>query len=418
MLFTPALVTVAWAMARELRAPVDAGMRAGLWGIACAAAGAAMPILALAVYYAAHGALPALLHDLVSGLPQKFVWFDPYPIPTAQLLTALATVALSFAAVWLASRRLRLSATGVRYLVTAAGSLALAVLLALALPATRALVLASLGNPPWQALFLVVWYAVPFVAVWLTGVLLMRAAPSATSDVWSRQAAVLLVYCNAVTSILLMYPSADLVHVMMHLPAYAPLCAFLLERFHHAVAEERGRSPSARWLSGGLIGALALCMAVPSLDHLFSTWRHGRRDTTAVQRATAIRGAQPKFGEVAALLAYLDANVPAQRELLLLNGEQMLYFLAGRRSPLEKDEFTIYMVGADIISPDDARGLVDQNRAVARLAEAKPVVVEGGDRRTDGRVRKVFGELSRYIDAHYRVAATVANYRILTWAGE
>jgi hypothetical protein len=417
MIFTPVLLTGAAAIARELRAAVDAGTQAGCWGIVWAALGAVLPIFALILYYAAHGALPDLFFNLASGLPQKFTWFEPFPLPDQRLLTALAGIALGFTAVWLVRARVRLTAASPRRVAAAAGVLGVALALLL-VSAARAPVLASVRNLPWEATFLTMWNAVPVAAVWLTALVLWRSRPGVPERDETRRLGALLLYCNALTSLLLLYPSADLLHMVMGLPAYAPLYAFLGERLHRGAAIATSGAPRwGRWLSGGLIGALAVGMAAPSVRFLVTTAVGSRSDTTSVPRATAIRGLQPKFREVAALLAFLDAQLPADRELLVLNGEQMLYFLAGRRSALEKDEFALYLVGTDIISDDDARGLVDQQQAIARLAQSRPIVVEGGDRRTDDRVRRVFDELSRYIDAHYQVVATVANYRILLWAG-
>jgi hypothetical protein len=419
VLFTPGLLTVVMAIARDFSAPVRPGMRAGLFGIAAAGLGAAVPVLILCLYYAAQGALRELVFNLVSGLPQQVTWFDPFPGPRALPLVALAVVAVGCAALaWRQSPvRSALANRGRALTVTAVLGAALGLVLTFSPLSTAALL--YVRSRAWAGTFITMWFAVPLAAVWLTAVLLLRGSWSSADIASGRRNAVLLLYCNAVIALLLLYPAGDVLHVVMGLPAYLPLCAFLLERFHYAVAGEPERMrPSARWLSGAVIGALALCMAAPSLDHLVSVYRDSRADPTVVRRATAIHGAQPKFGEIAAVLAYLATEVPPDRELLVLSGEQMLYFLAGRRSALERDELALYLVSGDVIAADDARRLIDQQRAIARLAEARPVIVEGGEPRTDGRVRNVLGDVSRYIDAHYRVAATVANYRVLTWAAE
>ncbi len=421
VLFTPAALTLGVAFVRELRGPVRRGMCVGLWGMVHAAVGAAVPILGIGIYYAAQGWLSNLLFNLISGLPQTVAatYYQPFSAPNARAALAVALVAASFAAVGLARSHLRLRAP--RRAGAAAASLLLvsALLLFLARSSLPMAVIAYLRSRAWYGTILAVWYAVPLASLGLTGFLLLRSSPPAAAAAAGRGTAVLLVYCNAVAAWLLAYPVADLVHIMMGLPVVAPLWAFLLERFYRPVAHEAGSSAKvSRWVSGGLIGALAACMAAPSVDHLMLKFARSRADATALARATGIHGTQPKFGEVANLLAYLDAQVPADRELVFLSCEQLLYFLSGRRSALEQNEFDFYLLCSGQLSNDDARQLIDERLVIDKLSAAKPVIIDGGDRRTNGRLQGAFREMSRYIDAHYHVAARVGRYRILQWSGE
>lgn len=427
VLLTPAALTVGVACARELRGPVHSGMRTGLVGMLYAALGAALPVAAVALYYAGRGSLPELVFDLVRGRPQQFRWFDPFPVPTGRTLLLLLLVGVSFAVVGIVHRFGSRSggghSKGIRSpgraraarIATVLGGLLLAVVLVrVALPTG---LLEYVGSRVWQGPIIRLWSLVPFVAIWLAAPQALRRPAPAGEPPPAGQRALLLVYCNAVTSALLFYPSSDFLHIFMSLPAFVPLCALLLERFYRRAAPATGRTPTAgRWIAAGLIGAVSLMLVAPSIDHLAAAYAATRYDTTTMRRATAIHGWQPKFGEVAALVAYLEAEAPPGRPILVLSCEQLLYFLAGRHSAVEKDEFVFYMIAANLISDDDARRAVDQQDVIAALAAAKPLVVEGGEQRTEGRLRTVFGEVSRYLDAHYEVAAQVANYRILRWA--
>ena len=173
----------------------------------------------------------------------------------------------------------------------------------------------------------------------------------------------------------------------------------------------------ASWVGNGDALGSELSIA-PAIDHLVLKFQRSRDDLVALNRATGIRGTQPKFGEVAALVGYLRAEAPAQRDLFVLSGEQLLYFLADRRSVFEAREFTFYLLLSGQLSDDDARRLVDEQRLVEKLAAAQPVIVEGGDARTAGRLRRVFPSMSRYLDSHYHIVARLGDYRVLVSEGD
>jgi hypothetical protein len=419
VLLTPAVLTIGWAAMRDLRGPVQRGMRVGLWGLLHAAVGAAFPTLAVGAYYAAQGLLPEVNFYLGIGLPQKVTVFEPYPLPSPRTaLVSLLLIAL-FAAV--VRRRPmpraappREPASGaMRTKALVAGGLGMAFVVILV--ASAALGIVHVDSWGWQGRILTMWFVVPPAAVWLSGVFLLRSVRRDALDWSDRRTALVLLYCNGVTALILLYPVADIPHLLMGLPAFAPLCAFLLARIHASATRALPGAFGAAYLSGGSIAALVALLLLPSADYVRTTLSRSRVETPTLSRATGIHGAQPKVGEVAALLSYLATAAPPQEKLLVLNGEQLLYFLAGRRSALEPHEFVFYLVVADMLSDEDARRVVDEERAVERLAATRPVIIEGGDRRTHGRLRKAYEQVSRYIDAHYDVAATIGDYQVLTW---
>jgi hypothetical protein len=416
MLFAPGALTLAYAAGRELRAAARPGNDAGLLGIVTAGASAAIPCAMVGAYYAAQGLLPALLFGLVR-LPQKVDWFDPFPTPGTVSLTLLAVVTVMLATVGVARRRLRFAAARGRLTWSLVAALPALLLLAAAvatvvIPTARMLLQSRL----WQFASLYSWFAVPPAAVWLTGVVLLRRRSAAPELPSAQRSAALLVYCVALTSLLLLYPAADFPHVVMVLPPFAPLLAFLAERFHRLADAASDTAPS-RFGLAVVMAALVLWLAAPPVDQLIQARLHAGEDRTALKRATAIHGMQPRFGQVASLIDYLDANAPPQRELVVLNGEQMLYFLAGRRSPLERDEFVFYLLRNHAVSDENAHALFDERAAIERLTETKPwVIADSGEGAADGEVRRVFADLSHHLDAHYETAYSVGPYRVLTWA--
>jgi hypothetical protein len=421
VLFTPAALTLCVATIRELRAPVHDGMRAGLLGIVLAASGAALPLLGIGVYYAAKGWLADLLFNVIAGLPQAVAatYYHPFSAPTSGVALRFAILAATVALIAVARRHLRLPAPGRFHVAVGLGVVGAVLLLFAARSSLPATVLAYARSRAWYGSLLSIWYAVPLVSIWLTGLLLFRSRSSEAAAGAEHRTGVLLVYCNAVAAWLLLYPVADLVHIIMGLPAVTPLWAFLLERFHRAGAHVAESRPyGSRWISMGLTGTLAVCMIAPAIDHLVLKFQRSRDDLVALNRATGIRGTQPKFGEVAALVGYLRAEAPAQRDLFVLSGEQLLYFLADRRSVFEAREFTFYLLLSGQLSDDDARRLVDEQRLVEKLAAAQPVIVEGGDARTAGRLRRVFPSMSRYLDSHYHIVARLGDYRVLVSEGD
>jgi len=411
VLFGPVALTIGCAIFRELRGPVRPGSLAGLWGMIYAGIGTALPLLGFGAYYAAKGLLPEMLFDLVLGLPQKVEWFTPFPAPSTRVLVFLALLAALLGTAWRGSRR-RLAAAASRGWWAAFAAVA------------AALVLLATGGDPleyarsgaWQGDALLLWFAAPLGAVCACGALLLRRYRSGEAAPWEgRWRALLLVYCSAATSLLLFYPAGDFFHMVMALPVFLPPLAFLAERFSQPAGSEAAAARALPSVPSLLVAALTVWMVAPCVAHLTTRWEEAGGEASALSRATGVRGAEPKFGRVADLVARLDSEVAPGGRLLVLNGEQMLYFLAGRRSALDADEFVFYLAGAGLISDANARSLVDEREAVERLARERPVVVEGGDSPTAGRVRTVFPEMSHYLDAHYRKAADAGGYRVLKW---
>ena len=133
-------------------------------------------------------------------------------------------------------------------------------------------------------------------------------------------------------------------------------------------------------------------------------------------RASGISGTMPKFGEAAALVGHLRSQLPAEGKLLVVANEQMLYFLAGRPSILEKEEYLLYLVGAGLVADADARTLVPATRIIERLEGERPLVVDYAGSPGGRNFREVYPEVAAYLDQHYRVVQTFGKYRLLEWS--
>jgi len=129
-------------------------------------------------------------------------------------------------------------------------------------------------------------------------------------------------------------------------------------------------------------------------------------------RASGIWGGDARFGEMREVLAVLDRTAPAGAPVLVLPSAQLLYFLAGRPSPLPQAEMVLYLLTAGLLHPADARALAPEDDMLARLRAAPPVVV-----RADGdawrRIAAAYPALASWIDDGYIPVARVGGHEIL-----
>jgi hypothetical protein len=136
-------------------------------------------------------------------------------------------------------------------------------------------------------------------------------------------------------------------------------------------------------------------------------------DAERLPRASGIVGAAPKMHDVADLLTSLDQQ-PADLRLFATGSEEMIYFLSGRRSALDFDEFVLYLLTVDAMNAEGARALVPAQRLVDRISSAKPIIIEV-DGPLSARFQSAFPEVVAFIDNHYRVVHTAGRYRVLRW---
>lgn len=385
LLLGPSLALAVWALLRVRRAST-AQLAQSLVDLAWLAAAFAVAPIALAAYYAAHGLLGALLWDVLLGLPRQFALFAAYPWPSGRIVVLLGVAAVSIAA---AACRADSPFAAVARVV--APAVVLAFVAALALDGR-----AHLAGGGWRSdLFgLVFW--LPPVAVWATTIFLIRAPRSDASTLLTIMSATLLPG---------LAPVSDLPHVLLAVRAYLPVGALALREVRDAAA------PAAvgRHAAAALLACWVVVLAVPCVAMLIDRARAAGPAGT-YERASFIADDTQPGADVAALVAHLRAR--PNPYLFTLPSETMLYFLAGKRSPLDGDEFAFYAaVTGPQLTADDARALVDQDAAVRRLQAVRPLVV-----RVRGGVeefRRVFPAIAAYVGRAYRPVATFGKFELL-----
>ncbi|HSP98926.1 MAG TPA: hypothetical protein VL049_17020 [Candidatus Dormibacteraeota bacterium] len=378
-------IALAAASARQLSAPAR---RRGLVGLAWAGAGLALPPFVYAAYYLGHGLLTALVSNTLTELPRRAQWFDPVPWPAA----GAVVLALGIALLLLAVRRRAVLA------LPAAGCAVAVVLRGLAVQGAEA----YWGRGGWQADAIGVLYVLPFAAVW-PSLWAGRAAP--------RPVRVLAAY--GAFSLLLLYPAGDRWHLLMGLPAFMPLAAYWMDRLVTAPATDR------RTIAPVPLAAL-VAVALLLVSPYVAAQRFARLVAAGAPpgftRASGIVGAPPKFGDASALVRFLAQQPPGA--LLVTCNEQMLYFLAGRPSVLERDEFVFYMVGGGYVDRDAARALAPPLAMVASLEASRSLVVDCPGSAESQRFDATFDEVAQFVDAHYRPLRMIGGYRVRAWDGE
>ncbi len=424
LLLTPLALAIGLLAVRELRADRDARVQVhSLAGLFSAAAGMSLPLAAYGACYAGHGGLGALLADTVLDLPRKASWFVPVPFPGLRSLLTMvvALTGLGGVALWRSSagdRRRRVAAVGCLAACLAAALVAL-------VDVTRTSGLGAYARAMlWHPDIFGALFVLPFAVVWASfRFVFAEPLPASGGDARgevsqaSRRRAVGLFFFYSATSLLFLYPSGDFWHLVMGLPAFLPLLAHRLEHFQEAGGRGEAASGYGHLSSRALVAAVFLVLCAPFVDTL--RFARATQPTVAAsfERGSGIVGAPPKFEEALDLVEYLDSR-PKGDGLLVLCNEQMLYFLAGRPSVLERDEFVLYMVGAGVIEQENASALISERWMIARLKETKPHVVDYAGSPASARFKKQFEEAGGYLDAHFRLVKTFGGYQVFSWAGE
>ena len=423
LLLAPIAAAILFVARRELHDMHPAARLRGALGVLHTGLAMAVPLAAYGIYYAGRGHLGALLADTVSELPGRTNWFDPLPVPSLRS-TALTVAMLSFLAAarlaaWRSDGRRR-GRAALAWLGLGVVSLAAVVIHAAGAVGLGEYVRLSLWYQDVFGTLYLLPFAVAWVSLWLY-VAAPRSGLQRRDDGDSAAALGLWSFFSAI-SILLLYPAGDIWHLLMSLPAFLPLFAHLLERYASLPTGE-ARSPTdlraSRPRSQGWLPTIAAVGLVSALCVPFvGTLRFVRAVSAGVRghfaRAPGIVGWPPKFGEAADLVDYLAAQ-SAETRLLVLCDEQMLYFLAGRRSVMERDEFALYLVGAGVIEPDDRRALVDEQGMIARLDEARPLVIDCADNPRAARFTQAFPQAGNFLATHFRTVASFGEYRVLAW---
>jgi len=194
-----------------------------------------------------------------------------------------------------------------------------------------------------------------------------------------------------------LYPAADLPHALMTLPPFVPVLAGVVARLRTA-----GTS---------VVLALAILIALFAAPLLRIRVGAQRADGAGFTRASGVRDGGSEFSHAVSLVRWL-ANQPPGPILVLAN-QQLLYFLSGRRSLVEHDEFVLYLVGADLIEAHAARRWIDEDAIVTRLRETGALVVDSEATPAGRRVLAVFPRVAALIDDEWREVVRFGGYRVL-----
>src|SRR5262249_28228196 len=114
------------------------------------------------------------------------------------------------------------------------------------------------------------------------------------------------------------------------------------------------------------------------------------------------------------LVAWLREPPRRDRALFAIGSPQLLYFLVGTPSALQRDEFTFFLTSAGALPSSRAATMVDQGGAIATLEATQPLVVDGfSSAASVARLRAAFPVVAGWIDSHYRPVAQFGRYTVL-----
>src|SRR5262249_2203713 len=156
-----------------------------------------------------------------------------------------------------------------------------------------------------------------------------------------------LLWVLAASSLLYLYPAGDFWHVIMTVPMFLPLIALQLDRAQRVEPPPAPRRRRPNAFAVAAVAVLALLAAPPVLS-LLTTRAQLANEPPRFARARGIVGLT-KYRDAADLVDFLDTQQPAQRPLFITANEQMLYFLSGRVSALDRYEFVFYLTAAGLI---------------------------------------------------------------------
>jgi len=373
-----------------LRAPTTSWTTAAVWRAAVAVGvGFAAPIAAGLVALASAGGLAGLFQDVVV-LPGLLTWLVPFPPLTIDVVIVLLLAGAGAAGVVVSRPG---GTAGARMLVGAAAAVLLGALVS---RGARWDVLA-LGALPWGAVLL----------VWLSLARLLRVRASGAFD--ERERAAALLGFTGAAMLVALYPSADLFHVVMGLPAFVPLLAFHLGRLTH----DGGRGALPAFV---LTLALAVGFGGPLVGRLLNERAAAPPPRQAFQaRASGFRAARtPAERDLVAVMELVEREAAPGQEVLVVPNLQLLNFLTGRNDPLEADGWTLYLLQYDLLPPAAAAMLVDQTAMIAALEARRPLLVIDRAARGTTRMATSLPALQAHLDRAFHRVGSAGRYEL--WA--
>ena len=132
-------------------------------------------------------------------------------------------------------------------------------------------------------------------------------------------------------------------------------------------------------------------------------------------RATGIHPAGER-AEAAAELVRQLAQDHSPTPVWMIGAEQMVYFLADRRSALPREEMTLYFIAAGLLpDPSAVAQLIDEAAVIDTLQRTRPLLVDDPAGVTAGRVRAALPRVTAFVAQRYRPAERVGPYQVLRW---
>jgi hypothetical protein len=270
------------------------------------------------------------------------------------------------------------------------------------------------GRTSWFLVLMSGLYWLPPLAVWLALPAAFRAPPASVGG----DAGAFRLFCfYGVVSLLFLSPVADIGHLLHGLPIFLILCAHHLGALWSAAGDARHPEPT-RAATAVVIAGLAVAVLLPCLDRLRIARTSLADGRPALARASGVFDPRPEFGHEISLVEWLRDDTRRDRAVFALGSPQMLYFLIGKPSPLEHDEFTFFLASFSALPASDARAMVNQDAVVATLRRERPLVVDGFGGAAGRRFRDVFPTVTAYLDQHYRPLARFGPYTVLDAAPE
>jgi hypothetical protein len=135
--------------------------------------------------------------------------------------------------------------------------------------------------------------------------------------------------------------------------------------------------------------------------------------TARFARARGLTHPDPKFDDVAALVRYLDTGPARDRPVFILTAEAMIYFLAGRTSAFEHEEWLMQAMARGIASAETVALLADDQRVARRLESERPLVIDGADHPTRAALRRLLPRTAHVLETRYRPRETFGSYLVL-----
>lgn len=401
LLGPPAAVAVLLARREILEPPSSQATRRAVVGLLACALGMAVPVAGYLFFYLAAGGLGRLADDLFGSLPWMIHWFAAFPVPQAAPMGAIALAGGLLASAWAFCRQRAQSPSPSAARAGAALLVVGAVLL----------LVARLGNA-WLNLSGIVVSGV----YWLPLLVVAAATPSVLGAnprlETRRRECLALFYFQAVVSLLFLSPNADIMHLLTALPIYLVLPAHLLDRVIDSSAPAKAGF-SSRAPVAVVAAVILVVVALPFVRQLAAARAGSERPTASFQRASGIYDPSPKFSRAVELVEFLRDGSGRERPVAVIANEQMLYFLAAKRSPVERYEFLFFLIGSDVITPSDARASVDQAWVIGRLRQTKALIVDVPDGKASRRFHAMLPDVSAFLAEHYEPVARFGAYTVL-----